>query len=78
MCDLDYPAELYESHNDYPLGTERLNVTLEMLGQKQLKLRTEYNLLRSNLTTKLIPNLLPKKDYCCHYRNLRFYLQHGM
>ena len=28
------------------------------------------------MPTSLIQNLLPKKEYCCHYRNLRCYLHH--
>ena len=27
--------------------------------------------------TKLIPNLLGKREYLVHYLNLRFYLEHG-
>jgi len=27
---------------------------------------------------KLIPNLLDKTNYVCHYRNLQFYIKHGL
>ena len=55
--DLDYPDELHDLHNDYPLAPERLTI------DKQ---------------TKLIPNLFDKKKYVCHYRNLQFYVKHGL
>ena len=29
--DLEYPSELHELHNDYPLATEKMKVTKEML-----------------------------------------------
>jgi len=55
--DLDYPDELHDLHNDYPLAPERLKID----GQ-----------------TKLIPNLYNKRKYVCHYRNLQFYVRHGL
>ena len=30
-CDLDYPPDLHELHNDYPLAQERVDVKVEML-----------------------------------------------
>ena len=63
--DLDYPAELHESHNDYPIGPERLQVSNMMLSAKQIQLRRAYNLPRNSRVEKLIPNLMPKKHYLC-------------
>ena len=77
-CDLDYPPELHELHNDYPLAPERVDVKVEMLSGNQVDLMAHYRMPRSSKDIKLIPNLLPKKKYLCHYLNLKFYLEHGM
>ena len=77
-CDLDYPTELHKVHSDYPLAPEKVAITVEMLSDKQKDLHTHYKFNRSSVQTKLIPNLLPKDKYACHYRNLQFYLSHGM
>jgi len=77
-CDLEYPAELHQTHNDFPLAPERLLIQSEQLSATQLKLKTIYNLPRSAPTAKLIPNLMPKSKYVTHYLNLKFYLEHGM
>jgi len=77
-CDLDYPAELHDTHNDYPLAVERLNVSTGMLSENQLLLRRNYNMPRSAACTKLIPNFLPKRKYLAHYLLLKFYLEHGL
>ena len=77
-CDLDYPEELHDAHNDYPLAPERLKVESEMLSDKQHQIHALYTFNRSSAYSKLVPNLFPKKKYCLHYRNLKFYLTHGM
>ncbi|TNC95731.1 MAG: hypothetical protein FD118_4177, partial [Rhodocyclaceae bacterium] len=77
-CDLDYPANLHQDHNDYPLAPEKVSIQVEMLSDKQVNLRRHYDFNRNTTYTKLIPNLMDKQKYCCHYRNLQFYLQHGL
>ena len=73
--DLDYPAELHESHNDYPLAPERLKVKKEWLSGYQANLLEDDNILN---TEKLVPNLMDKTKYVLHYRNLQLYLSLGM
>ena len=55
--DLEYPKELHDIHNEYPLAPERLKV---------------------NKVDKLIPNLMNKKKYVVHYKNLKQYLDLGL
>ena len=77
-CDLDYPTELHTEHNDYPLAPEKVAITVEMLSETQKDIHKHYSFNRTSVQTKLIPNLMPKEHYACHYRNLQFYLNHGM
>ena len=73
--DLEYPAELHELHNDYPLAPERLKVKNEWLFGYQTNLLEDDNILN---TEKLVPNLMVKTKYVLHYRNLQLYLSLGM
>ena len=76
-CDLDYPKELHDEHNEYPLAPERVDIDVSMLGEKQLEIRRHYQLC-NGVQTKLVPNLMDKTNYCCHYLTLKFYLEHGL
>ena len=51
---------------------------MEMLSGTQVDLQAHYRMPRSGQNIKLIPNLMAKKKYLCHYINLKFYLEHGM
>ncbi len=78
VCDLDYPEELHESHNDYPLAVERLNLDFNILSEFQVEIRRKYRIPKTAQNSKLVPNLMKKQKYCCHYQLLRFYLEHGL
>ena len=73
--DLEYPKHLHKSHNDYPLAPEKLAVKEEWLSDYQTQLLNNKSMIN---VTKLVPNLLDKKKYAIHYRNLLFYLSLGM
>lgn len=75
--DLEYPDELHDHHNEYPLAPERVKITEEMLSPYAKKLLEDLN-LKGTSTEKLIPNLRPKEKYVVHYRNLKLYLSLGM
>ncbi|KAF0147428.1 MAG: hypothetical protein FD143_3066 [Ignavibacteria bacterium] len=77
-CDLDYPAELHDLHNEFPLAPERLHINVEMLSNFQITIRKSYSMPKNLESIKLIPSLLNKTHYLCHYRNLKFYMQHGL
>ena len=65
-CDLEYPAELHDAHNDYPLAPERLNIEVEMLSETQIQLSRHYDRARAKQNTKLVPNLINKTNYITH------------
>ena len=71
--DLEYPNELHELHNDYPLAPEKLVVCNDMLSTYCKNIADKYDIKVSNVK-KLIPNLGNKTKYVLHYRNLQLYL----
>ena len=78
--DFEYPKELHDLHNDYPLALEVMNVKADMLSDKQIEI---YELLNSKkpkdeTTNKLILNLNDKEKYVVHLRTLQFYFKHGL
>ena len=75
--DLEYPKELHNLHNDYPLGPEKVKVTESMLSTYCQKIANKYN-ISTGLVHKLIPTLNKKEKYVLHYRNLQLYTDLGL
>ena len=75
--DLEYPDELHELHNDYPLAPEKLAVSSDMLSKYCKKVADKYDIKVGDVK-KLIPNLGNKTKYVLHYRNLQLYLSLGI
>ena len=75
--DLEYPQELHDIHNDYPIAPEKVKVSNNMLSAYCKKIAEKYN-ISIGLVSKLIPTLRDKKEYVLHYRNLQLYLDLGL
>ena len=75
--DLEYPKELHDLHNDYPLGPEKVKVTNDMLSGYCKKIQNKFK-ISTGLVHKLIPTLCDKEKYVLHYRNLQLYLDLGL
>jgi len=73
-CDLEYPDHLHSLHSDYPLAPEHVTVDADMLSP----FAKQYIGERWKPSKKLIPNLSDKTNYVSHYRNLQFYVNHGL
>ena len=73
MVDLNYPSNLHECHNDYPLAAEKLKIDAEMLFQYQSEL---WN--KTSHIPKLLETLQSKQNYACRYSVLKFYCQQGL
>ena len=67
--DLEYPSELHDLHNDYPLAPEKLEITQIMLSKYCLSIANKYQ-IKFDEVNKLVPNLGNKSKYVVHYRNL--------
>lgn len=75
--DLEYPKNVHDLHNDYPLAPESVLVEEEMLSEYQKKLVNNLK-IKDAKVPKLCPNLMNKHKYVLHYRNLKLYLDLGM
>ena len=75
--DLEYPKELDDLHNDYPIAPEKVKVSNNMLSAYCKKIAKKYN-ISTRQAKKLIPTLRDKKEYVLHYRNLQLYLNLGL
>ena len=74
-ADIEYPEELHNAHNSYPLAPEKLKVKKEWLSEYQVGLIENNSALN---VEKLVPNLFDKERYVLHYRNLQLYVSLGM
>ena len=74
--DLECPENLHDIHNNLPMAPEKIKIKDEMLSPIQLETKNECG-IKVGITNKLIPNLMPKKNYVIHYRNLKYYLSKG-
>ena len=77
QVDLEYPQELHDIHNDYPVAPEKVKVSNNMLSAYCKKIVEKYN-ISTGLVSKLITTLRDKKEYVLHYRNLQLYLDLGL
>ena len=73
---LEYPQELHDLHNDYPVAPEKLNVSNDMLSEYCKKIAERYN-ISIGFVRKLIPMLKDKKEYVLHYQNLQLCMDLG-
>ncbi|GBL85266.1 hypothetical protein AVEN_145574-1, partial [Araneus ventricosus] len=76
--DMEYPPELHDLHNNYPLAPERMTITPDMLSPTALNILNEMNIKPALKSEKLVPNLYNKQNYVLHYRNLKLYLSLGL
>ena len=74
---VEYPDKLHELHNDYPLATEKLEISHNILSNHCNSIANKYDIKFCGVN-KLVPNLGNKSKYVFHYRNIHLYLSLGM
>ena len=72
--DLEYPKEVHELHNDYPLPQDKLEIRREMLSDYQIQIADYDNIYVGNVK-KLALNVFSKEKCMLHYKNLQLYLR---
>jgi hypothetical protein len=78
--DLDYPADLHELHNDYPMAPEQTSIPKEVISPFARNLGVAIYGCETNIPTskKLVPHLGPRSRYVIHIQNLKQCLTHGL
>ena len=71
--DLEYPDHLHHLHNSLPLAPEKVTVDKDMYSPYAESFDKDFV-----PSEKLIPMLSNKSNYVTHYRNLKFYIEHGL
>ena len=77
ILEVEYPRELHDTHNDYPVAPEKVKVSKSMLSRYCKKIAEKYKISIGQVN-KLIPTLKSKEKYVLHYRNLQLYLDLGL
>lgn len=80
--DFHIPDELHDEMNDYCPFPENLVVKDEMLSEYQKNTRKSISIVSNEREVecnvpKLIPNLMPKKNYIIHAKTLKLFLKLG-
>ena len=75
--DLEFPPELHEEHNSFPLVPEKRVVKKKQMSGYQKRLMKDLGLKPLN-SEKLMLTLEDKNNDVVFYRNLQFYLKQGM
>ena len=73
-----YPAELQDSHNDYPMVPERVAVSSSVLSEKQVEVARHCSRGLPQKDGKPLASLLNNVRYVTHYLHLKCYIEHGL
>ena len=75
--DLEYCKKLHDSHSDYPLAPEKIEISSDMLSKYCGDIANKYG-IKVGGVNKLVPNSRDKIKYVVHYKNLQYYLSLGI
>jgi hypothetical protein len=70
--DLHIPDEIHDKLKEFPPCPELITPDVNMFSDYQKKLMTKNKTKISKKNTKSVPHLMDKKNYCIHYRNLKY------
>jgi hypothetical protein len=74
--DTEYPSELHDLHNGYPLAPESMKIKPEMLSKYARDIAEKFKLTVGGVHM-LVTSLGSKKKYVVHVRNLKLYTDLG-
>ena len=72
--DLEYPKELCQWHNYYPLAPYKIQIKKEIVPNFRLKIADLCNIPTGNIK-KVVPNFFDAEKYVLYYKNLQLYLR---
>ena len=75
-CDLSYPDNLHDYHNEFPMCPTKTTIEDEWLSNYQKEMKLKFDI--KGKSNKLCLTLFDKKEYIVHYRNLKYYLAKGL
>lgn len=76
--DLEYPSELHEAHNDFPLAPVKDQISFSDLSPFAKDICKKQSCQSALNVNKLITTLNDKNNYVLYYKNLKLYLQLGL
>ena len=75
--DMEYPEELHDLHNGYPLAPESKEIDASMLSDYAKSIAEKFQLSVGGVR-KLVTSLGSREKYVLHVRNLKLYTDLGM
>ena len=75
-ADLEYPDHLHDAHNSFPLGPEKTSIRKDMLSDYQNNIAEKLGVKPGG--EKVCLTLNDKKNYSCHYMQLKQMLEMGL
>jgi len=75
--DLDYPQNLHLDHHSFPLAVEHMKINYEDLSPYAKSCLQELEMKYPG-AKKLCSSFRPRRNYICHYMNLKLYLELGL
>lgn len=75
--DLEYPHHIHDSHADYPVAPDMLEISSAQISDYSKQFLNSHNITFSK-QKRLAPNLYDKEKYIVHIKNLQLYLSLGL
>ena len=73
-CDLEYPSSRHEKTKNFPFLPDKKTIQVEYFSPYMRKNKTE----KYKPTEKLIMDQRNEQRFFLHYRDLKFYIKHGI
>ena len=78
MCDIQYPKELWQRDDEYPLAPERIAIPPAWWSEEQRHIASLCEISEADRPKKLISHLGPRYQYVVHGKALQYMLRRGL